>query len=76
MENEKLHKIRHFKGSLQDLIDYWEEKGVDTTPYKNVDYEYPTKKKERDNSIPYQTFDTKTFKTFESFVNEKKEKES
>jgi hypothetical protein len=57
MENDRLNTIRHFRGSLQDFIDYWEQdRGVDTTPYKNVDYIYPKKRTEKDETIPYQTF--------------------
>ena len=58
MENERLNKIRNFRGSLQDLIDYWEQdRGISTTPYKNVDYEYPKKVSSvKDDASPYQTF--------------------
>lgn len=73
MENQKLHDIRHFRGSIQDFIDYWKEKGVEVNPHKDVEYEYPKPKKKKDNSIPYQTFEKKTFKSFEQFVNERKE---
>ena len=67
-ENEKLNKIRHFQGSLQDFVSYWEDdRGVPSTPYKKVDYLYPKKKTETDNSIPYQSFNKNTFKTFENF---------
>jgi hypothetical protein len=65
MENNKLNKIRHFKGSLQDFIDYWEQdRGIETNPYKNVDYEYPVKNKVKDETLPYQTFNNTTFRKF------------
>ena len=65
MENEKLNKIRQFKGSLQDFIDYWEQdRNIKTTPYEEVDYEYPHKRKVKDDTSPYQTFNNKTFRKF------------
>jgi len=57
MENDKLKSIRHFRGSLQDFIDYWEQdRGIQTNPYKVVDYIYPKKRTDFDDTIPYQTF--------------------
>ena len=56
MENKHLNNIRHFKSSLEDLEDYWNDRGVPMSPYKTVDYKYPKEKTVKDDSIPRQTF--------------------
>ena len=67
-EDKILKDIRHFRGSLQDLVDYFKSKGIDPTPYKNVEYKYPKNKTKKDESIPYQTFESKTFLKFNELL--------
>jgi len=60
-ENEYIDKdledIRHFKGSILQFKDYWERKmKVPFNPHGEVNYKYPTDRKEEDKSLPYQDF--------------------
>ncbi len=60
-ENEYIDKdledIRHFKGSILQFKDYWERKmGVKFNPHGEVNYQYPNKRTEDDESLPYQDF--------------------
>lgn len=64
MENDKqLNKILNYQASLEDLEKFWADRGVPMSPYKKVDYQYPTKKSVNDDSTPRQTF-----RTFTEFV--------
>ena len=52
-----LEDIRHFRGSIQQFKDFWERKmKVSFNPRTKVEYQYPTKRTEEDNSLPYQDF--------------------
>jgi hypothetical protein len=56
-KNEKLDKIRHFRGSVQDLKDFMDAKaGENTNSMDNVEFEYPNKKNVKDTSPVYQTY--------------------
>jgi hypothetical protein len=52
-KNEKLDKIRHFRGSVQDLKDFMDAKaGENTNSMDNVEFEYPNKKNIRNCKKP------------------------
>lgn len=52
-----LEDIRYFKGSVQQFNNYWKKKAnSNLNPHKNMEYEYPVKRKEIDDSLPYQDF--------------------
>lgn len=55
-EDERLHRIRHFQGSIKDLDDYIKSKGVETNPYKDTIMNNGPHQGELDNSLPYQDF--------------------
>lgn len=55
-EDERLIKIRHFKGSVKDIDDWLKDKIGETNPYKNVIMINGPHKDQLDNSIPYQDF--------------------
>ena len=52
-----LEDIRYFRGSVQQFNDFWKKKAnSNLNPHKDMEYEYPIKRKEKDASIPYQDF--------------------
>lgn len=55
-EDERLHRIRHFKGSVKDLDDWLKSKIGETNPYKDTIMVNGPHQEETDNSIPYQDF--------------------
>ena len=55
-EDERLLKIRHFQGSVQDLDDWLKSKIGETNPYKDTIMVNGPHKGERDKSLPYQDF--------------------
>lgn len=67
-QNPDFDKIRHFKATWKDYVDFWKKKGARMSPWKEWDQEYPEKKKmkEKDPVHLYKTFDD------ESKVNEAK----
>jgi len=85
-DNPEYSKIRHFKATWKDYIDFWEKKGARMTPWKEWDQKYPSKAKMKksDPVHSYKTFDDESvkesqnleiynnnnFKTFESFKSE------
>ena len=56
VEDDKLHAIRHFHGSVKDLDDWLRSKIGETNPYKDTKMVNGPHKDESDNSIPYQDF--------------------
>lgn len=58
-ESEEENRIRHYSGSAEDLKKMIDDKaGIDTFPYRKVDYEHPTKKTKIDLNYPRQIFET------------------
>lgn len=57
-EDPKLKKIRYFRSNWKNFFDYWKDKGVTPDPYKGLEYEYPTKKKQDESELPIQDFGT------------------
>jgi len=55
-EDERLNKIRHFRGSVRDLDDYVKSKIGETNPYKDTIMVNGPNMGELDNSLPYQDF--------------------
>lgn len=55
-EDERLHRIRHFGGSVEDLDNWLRDKIGETNPYKDTIMVNGPHKGEKDNSIPYQDF--------------------
>ena len=52
-----LEDIRYFRGSFKQFKDFWERKtNTKFNPRDKVEYEYPVKRTEKDNSIPYQDY--------------------
>lgn len=77
-DQEKLDKIRYFKGSFQDLKDIMDKKAKENTnAMDEVDYKYPQERKGKDTSPVYQTYgivnnpkkvyEMKNIKPFEEF---------
>ena len=57
-QNPDFDKIRHFKATWKDYIDFWEKKGARMTPYAEWEQEYPSKKKMKSNPVhSFKTFD-------------------
>ena len=55
-EDDKLLKIRHFQGSVQDLDSWLKSKIGETNPYKDVIMKNGPHKGQKDKSLPYQDF--------------------
>lgn len=55
-EDDKLLRIRHFQGSIQDLDDWLRSKVGETNPYKDVIMINGPQKDQKDKSLPYQDF--------------------
>lgn len=55
-EDERLYRIRHFKGSVKDLDGWLKSKIGETNPYKDTIMVNGPHQGETDNSIPYQDF--------------------
>tara|TARA_Y100000287_G_scaffold121505_1_gene97828 strand:- start:18 stop:272 length:255 start_codon:yes stop_codon:yes gene_type:complete len=51
-----LEKIRHFKGSIQDLDDWLRSKVGETNPYKDTIMVNGPHVGQKDKSLPYQDF--------------------
>ena len=70
-EDPNLKKIRYYRSTWKNFFDYWKEKGIETDPYKGLEYEYPVKKKQEESELPIQDFGTykksKTNRLIESF---------
>lgn len=54
--DKDLEDIRYYRGSVLQFKDYWEKKMGKFNPHGEVDYKYPTPRKEDDKSLPYQDF--------------------
>ena len=65
-DNPEYNKIRHFKSTWKDYVDFWEKKGARMTPWKEWDQEYPSKAKMKksDPVHSYKTFDDESVKEF------------
>lgn len=55
-EDDKLLRIRHFQGSVQDLDSWLKSKIGETNPYKDVIMKNGPHKGQKDKSLPYQDF--------------------
>jgi hypothetical protein len=55
-EDERLSKIRHFQGSIQDLDDWLRSKIGETNPYKDTIMVNGPHVGQTDKSLPYQDF--------------------
>lgn len=55
-EDDKLLRIRHFQGSVQDLDSWLKSKIGETNPYKDVIMTNGPHKGQKDKSLPYQDF--------------------
>jgi len=78
MEDQNLEKIRYYKGTWDDFFTYWKKRGVKADPYKDMEFQYPIKKKQNTSSLPHQDFGTyekskmnKLHESFKSFKNGK-----
>lgn len=75
-ENDYLKRIRFYRGDWKDFEQYWKDRGISLSPYNDVNYEYPKKKTEKDESTPRQTYglqpkqvkESRTFLRFNEFV--------
>ena len=57
-QNPDFAKIRHFKATWKDYVDFWEKKGARMTPYAEWEQKYPEKKKMKSNLVhSFKTFD-------------------
>ena len=63
-ENPEYNKIRHFKSTWKDYVDFWEKKGARMTPWKEWDQKYPStaKMKKTDIVHSYKTFNDESIK--------------
>ena len=63
-DNPEYNKIRHFKATWKDYVDFWEKKGARMTPWKEWDQKYPSKAKMKksDPVHSYKTFDDESVK--------------
>jgi len=55
-EDEKLSKIRHYHGTVQDLDDWLRSKIGETNPYKDTIMVNGPNQGKKDKSLPYQDF--------------------
>ena len=55
-EDDRLMKIRHFQGSIQDLDDWLRSKVGETNPHKDVIMINGPQQGQKDKSLPYQDF--------------------
>ena len=74
-EDPRLKKIRYYASTWKNFFDYWKDKGVKTDPYKGLEYEYPTKKKQDESELPIQDFGTyqkskmnRVIESFDEFI--------
>ena len=55
-DHPELERIRQFKGSVKDMMQWLEDQGVETNPYKDTIMINGPEKGEKDKSLPYQDF--------------------
>ena len=55
-DEPELERIRQFKGSIQDLVDWLKSKVGETNPYKDTIMVNGPHVGQKDKSIPYQDF--------------------
>lgn len=55
-DHPELERIRHFKGSVKDMMQWLEDQGVETNPYKDTIMVNGPHQGEKDKSLPYQDF--------------------
>ena len=55
-DHPELERIRQFKGSVKDMMQWLEDQGVETNPYKDTIMVNGPEKGEKDKSLPYQDF--------------------
>ena len=55
-DHPELERIRQFKGSVKDMMQWLEDQGVETNPYKDTIMVNGPERGEKDKSLPYQDF--------------------
>jgi hypothetical protein len=55
-DHPELERIRQFKGSVKDMMQWLEDQGIETNPYKDTIMVNGPHKGEKDMSMPYQDF--------------------
>ncbi len=55
-DHPELERIRQFKGSVKDMMQWLEDQGIETNPYKDTIMVNGPQKGEKDKSLPYQDF--------------------
>lgn len=55
-DHPELEKIRKFKGSVKDMMQWLEDQGVETNPYKDTIMVNGPHVGQKDKSLPYQDF--------------------
>ncbi len=55
-DHPELERIRQFKGSVKDMMQWLEDQGVETNPYKDTIMVNGPHNGEKDKSLPYQDF--------------------
>jgi hypothetical protein len=55
-DHPELERIRQFKGSVKDMMQWLEDQGVETNPYKDTIMVNGPRTGEKDKSLPYQDF--------------------
>lgn len=55
-DHPELERIRKFKGSVKDMMQWLEDQGVETNPYKDTIMINGPHVGQKDKSLPYQDF--------------------
>lgn len=55
-DHPELERIRKFKGSVKDMMQWLEDQGVETNPYKDTIMVNGPHVGQKDKSLPYQDF--------------------
>ena len=55
-DHPELERIRQFKGSVKDMMQWLEDQGVETNPYKDTIMVNGPHVGQKDKSLPYQDF--------------------
>tara|TARA_Y100001958_G_C21248485_1_gene581298 strand:- start:3297 stop:3551 length:255 start_codon:yes stop_codon:yes gene_type:complete len=55
-DHPELERIRQFKGSVKDMMQWLEDQGVETNPYKETIMVNGPHVGQKDKSLPYQDF--------------------
>ena len=55
-DHPELERIRKFKGSVKDMMQWLEDQGVETNPYKETIMVNGPHVGQKDKSLPYQDF--------------------